>query len=315
MYNDGLQLDIFSEIIAEYLASRSLFRIFWMEIFYFFGGTEVTSNSSYMLFRQEGRKMELGNLINVTYSANVLLSAYNTSNANEDSSEVLDDSSVSVIQYLFEGKVSENRQNESYANEVISMTQGLAETSSTIEDKFARMKELSEQAASGDYSAEEVESKQSEFEQLVVEINNLVESTEQNGNKIFSGEGTTISISIGNSSTINIVAKDLSINGEGLDLTTDPEGALAAIQSKVSQSSDYSEYLGDQLDNLEKMTNVIEFEKYNDIGVEADQFDMELAEEVAGIAATTTLEELIVLFDAQSNVEAERALQLLREEL
>ena len=259
--------------------------------------------------------MELGNLVNVTYSANVILGAYNASNANEDSSQVLDDSSASAIQYLLEGKVSEDRQNESYANEVISMTQGLAETSSTIEDKFARMKELSEQAASGDYSAEEVESKQSEFEQLIEEISNLVDNTEQNSNKLFSGEGTTISISIGNNSTINIVANDLSINGEGLDLTTDPEGALAAIQSKVSQSSDYSEYLGDQLDNLEKMTNVIEFEKYNDIGVEADQFDMELAEEVAGIAATATLEELMALFEAQSNVESERALQLLTEEL
>ena len=45
---------------------------------------------------------------------------------------MLDDSSASVIQYLIEGKVIESRQNESYANEVISMTQGLAETASTI---------------------------------------------------------------------------------------------------------------------------------------------------------------------------------------
>ena len=107
----------------------------------------------------------------------------------------------------------------------------------------------------------------------------------------------------------------LAINGEGLDLTTDPEGALAAIQSKVSQSSYYSEYLADQLDNLERMINYVEFEKYNDMGVEADQFDAELAKEVAGVAATATLEELMVLFDAQSNVESEKALQLLREEL
>jgi len=56
VYNDGLKLDIFSEIIAEYLAGRSLFRIFWMEIFYFLGITAVTSNLSCMLFRQEGRK-------------------------------------------------------------------------------------------------------------------------------------------------------------------------------------------------------------------------------------------------------------------
>lgn len=266
-----------------------------------------------MLFRQEGRKIELGNIINVTYSANVILSAYNAGNANEDSPEVLDDSSASVIQYLLKGKVSENRQNESYANEVISMTQGLAETASTIKDKFARMKELAEQAASGEYSAEEVEGMQTEFEQLVGEINNLVDNTEQNKNKLFSGEGTAISISIGNNSTINIVAMNLSINGEGLDLTTDPEGVLTAIQSKVSQSSYYSEYLGDQLDNLGEMISYIEFEKYNDMGVDAEKFDMELAEEMAGVAAATTLEELTVLFDAQTNVAPEKALQLLKE--
>jgi len=228
---------------------------------------------------------------------------------------VIDDSSASVIQYLFEGKVSKNRQNESYANKAISMAQDLAETASTIKDKFARMKELAQQAASGEYSAEEVETMQTEFEQLVGEINNLVDNTEQNKNKLFSGEGTAISISIGNNSTIDINAKDLSINGEGLDLTTDPEGALTEIQSKISQSSYYSDYLGDQLDNLGEMINYIEFEKNNDMGIDADEFDMELAEEVAGVAAATTLDELTVLFGAQTNIEPEKALQLLKEEI
>ena len=259
--------------------------------------------------------MEIGNLVNVIYGANVILGAYNAANVDEDSSETLDDSSVSVIEYLLEERISENSQNESYANEAISMTQGLAETASTIKDKFARMEELAEQAASGEYSAEQVEDMQIEFEQLIEEINDLVDNTEQNGNKLFSGEGTTISISIGNNSTIDIVAEDLSIGGEGLDLTTDPEGALAAIQNRVSQSSYYSEYLADQLGNLERMIDYIEFEKYNDMGVEADQFDIELAKQVAALAATATLEELMILFDAQSNVESERALQLLTEEL
>jgi flagellin len=220
---------------------------------------------------------------------------------------------VSVIQYLLEGKVSEKHQNETYANEVISVIQDLAETASTIKDKFARMKELAEQAASGEYSVEEVEEMQTEFEQLVVEVNNLVDNTEQNKNKLFSDEGTNISVSIGNNSSINIVAMNLSIDGEGLDLTTDPDGVLAAIQGMASQSSYYSEYLGDQLNNLGEMVNYIEFEKYNDIGVDAKEFDMELAEEVAGVAATITLEELTVLFDVQANVESEKALQLLEQ--
>jgi len=46
LYNDGFQPDIISEIIAGHLAGSSLFRIFWMEIFYFLAGTAVTSNSS-----------------------------------------------------------------------------------------------------------------------------------------------------------------------------------------------------------------------------------------------------------------------------
>jgi flagellin len=259
--------------------------------------------------------MELGNLINITYSANVILGAYNASNENGESSEVLDDSSASVIQYLLEGKVSENRQNENYANEAISVAQNLNETASTIKDKYARMKELAEQAASGEYSAEEVEDMQTEFEQLVEEINDIVNDTEQNNNKIFSSEGTAISVSIGNNSTIDIVAKDLSIDGEGLDLTTDPEGALTAIQGQVSQSSYYSGYLGDQLDNLGQMVDLIEFDKYNDMGIEAGQFDTELAKEVAGAAAASTMEELITLFNAQSNVESEKALQLLEENI
>ena len=117
-----------------------------MKIFCFYGLRRLHQTYLVCFFWREGRKIELGNLINVTYSANVILGAYNVSNANEDSSEVLDDSSASVIQYLLEGRVSEKHQNESYANEVISMTQGLAETASTIKDKFARMKELAEQA-------------------------------------------------------------------------------------------------------------------------------------------------------------------------
>jgi len=278
-----------------------------------FGDTVVTSNLSYMLLSQEGRNIELGNLISITYNANIILGAYNSSNSNEDSLEVLDDSSASVIQYLLEGEVSEKHQNEIYANEVISITQDLAETASTIKDKFRRMKELAEQAASGDYSAEEVEDMQTEFEQLVVDINNLVDNTEQNKNKLFGDEGTAISISVGNNSTIDIIAMNLSINGEGLDLTTDPDGVLTIIQSKSSQSSYYSEYLGDQLDNLGEMINYIEFEKYNDMGIDAEKFDTELAEEVAGVAATTTLEELTVLFNAQANIESEKTLQLLEE--
>lgn len=258
--------------------------------------------------------MELGNVLKVTYGAHVIVGAYNAANEAADKpSEVLDDESMSVIQYLLHGKMAEGRQNKSYANEAISVGQAFAEPAASISEKYARMKELAEQAASGSYSAEEVAQMQEEFEQLAEEINSLANGTEHNGNKLFTAEGETISISIGKNSAIDIFARDLTIDIEGLDLTTDAEGVLSAIQSKVSSADYYSGYLEDQVAHLQRAVNLIEFEVNNDLGVEAEDFDMELAKEVAGYAASQTLSDFSVLFDTQANVEPERALQLLKD--
>lgn len=259
--------------------------------------------------------MELGNLLRLTYGANVILGAYTTTNTKKDSPEGLDDESQSVIQYLLHGKMADGLQDASYASEAVSMAQMFADKAAIIKDKFARMQELAEQAAETNGKPKKLEQMQEEFEQLAAEINEIVNSTEYNGNKLFTGKGSTISISIGNNSTIDIFAKDLSIDIEGLDLTTDAEAALIAIQSKVSQSNYYSGYLEDQAEHLQSAIQLIEFEKYNDLGIEADKFNMELAEQIAAYASTKTLEELSALFDIQANIEPDRALQLLQEKI
>jgi hypothetical protein len=65
------------------------------------------------------------------------------------------------------------------------------------------------------------------------------------------------------------------------------------------------------------MAGLIEFEIPNDMGIEADEdlFDMGFAKEVAGYASSKTLEDLSVLFEAQTNVEPNRALQLLKDRI
>lgn len=258
--------------------------------------------------------MELGNVLKATYGAHVIVGAYEAANEAADKpSEVLDDESASVIQYLLYGKMAKGRQNKSYANEAISVAQKFAEPAASISEKYGRMKELAEQAASGSYSGEEVAQMQEEFGQLAEEINSLANSTEHNGNKLFTSESETISISIGRNSAIDIFGRDLTIDIEGLDLTTDAEGALSAIQSNVRSADYYSGYIDDQVAHIQRAVNLIEFEVNNNLGVEVEDFDMELAKEVAGYAASQTLSDFSVLFDTQANVEPERALQLLRE--
>ena len=257
--------------------------------------------------------MELGNLIKVAYGVHVITGAYNKTNDQPNAASD-DNAAASVIQYLLHGKMSEGQANERYANEAISMTQRFADAAHEIDEKLQTMVELAEEAANAG-SKEEKEKLQEEFEQLAGEINDIVENTEYNGNKLLSADGKTVSISIGNGSSIDVVSKDLSVDIDGLDLTTDAESAMAAIQSIASESSYYSGYLEEQVSHLESMADLIEFEIPNDMGIEADEdgFDMALAKEVAGYASSQTLEDMSVLFEAQANVEPNRALQLLRD--
>ena len=257
--------------------------------------------------------MELGNLTKVAYGVHVITGAYNQTN-NEPNAAVDDDAAASVIQYLLHGKISEGQENERYVSEAISMAQEFADAALEINNKLQTMQELAEKAV-GTGSKKKKEKLQEEFEQLAGEINDIVENTEYNGNKLFSSDGKTISISIGNGSSIDVVSKDLSVDIDGLDLTTDAEGALAAIQSIASQSSYYSGYLEEQVSHLKSMAGFIEFEIPNDMGIEADEFDMALAKEVAVYASSQTLEDLSVLFEAQANVEPNRALQLLKDRI
>jgi len=257
--------------------------------------------------------MELGNLMKVAYGVHVITGAYTKTN-NEPNAASDNDAAASVIQYLLHGKISEGQENERYVSEAISMAQEFADAALEINNKLQTMKELAEKAA-GTGSKKKKEKLQEEFEQLAGEINDIVSNTEYNGNKLFSSDGKTISISIGNGSSIDVVSKDLSVDIDGLDLTTDAEGALAAIQSSANQSSYYSGYLEDQVSHLKSMAGFIEFEIPNDMGIEADEdlFDMDFAKEVAGYASSQTQEDLSVLFDAQANVEPNRAVQLLKD--
>lgn len=259
--------------------------------------------------------MELGNLTKVVYGVHVVTGAYTKTN-NEPNAAADDDEATSVIRYLLHGNISEGQENERYANEAISMKQRFAEAISRVCERLQKMKELAEKAVCT-FSKKKLDKLQEEFKQLGVEINDIVENTEYNGNKLFSADGKTISISIGKAASIDIVSKDLSIDIDGLDLTTDTEGALAAIQSIANESSYYSGYLEELVSHLENMVGLIEFKIHNDMGIEADEdlFDMGFAKEVAGDASSQTLEDLSVLFDAQANVEPERALQLLKDRI
>ncbi|MHC4618662.1 MAG: flagellin [Planctomycetota bacterium] len=253
--------------------------------------------------------LEFRNVVDVTYGAYVISGAY--SGINGMTSAPDRDEAVAIIRELLDGNISAIYRSAHDASTAVSMVQMFCDAADTIGEKLAAMKELAEKASSPDYSQGQVEEMQKEFAELAGEINQIVDSTEYNFNKLFSAEGEAISISIGCGSTIDIFAKDLSFSAEGLDLTTDPAGALTEVENAIADLNDYATYLDRQSQRLANATAIIEFQLEAAVGVDVSDFTAEYAMEVAAYAASMVSQNASMLYDVQADIEPDRALWLL----
>jgi flagellin len=217
-----------------------------------------------------------------------------------------------AIRELLRGEIAANQQAVRNANDAISMVQTFDSAAVTTSSKLIQMTKLAEQAATGTYSDQQKAIIQQEFSELADEINRIVESTEFNGNTLFSTEGQGISISIGNGSIIDIAVGNLNFDVTQLDLTTDAEGALTALQEKLKDTSEYIGYLGSQANRLKKAVSVIESDIENAMAVESSISDTDVATEVAAYALSQVSAEMAITLQAQLNVKDKRVAQLLR---
>ena len=255
--------------------------------------------------------LELGNVVRVSYGANVISEAYGRA---ADSTTAQDkEDATAAVQYLLRGQIDESRQNARYAGEAVSTAQALGEATTNINKKLKEMKKLAEDAAEGNHTEKELEEMQEKFEKLAKEINDITENTRHSDNKFFSAEGKSFSVNIGNGSQIDFVAKDLSFDAKGLDLTADAEAAAKAVNTAIEKSDYYIGYINKQADRLEKTAMLIEQKLNNAFGVTPDDFNTDVAKEIASAAASKTTEDMSKLFTAQANVTPDKVSQLLKD--
>lgn len=256
---------------------------------------------------------EFRNVLDVTYGAYVVQGAYSGVGSPSSTSAPDRDVAVAIIRELMRGDTASVRQSAKNASTAVSIVQIFKEALDEIQEKLAKMKGLTGKADSEVYTQVEKEDMQDEFEDLAEEINEIVKAAEYDHNKLFTPEGKSISIPIGNGSVIDIFAKDLSVDIEGLDLTTDASGAGEWVDDVTGDVSEYNAYLNRQYRRLENATAIIEFEMASVTGIETSDFDMSVAREVAGYAASKVVEDMSLLFGIQANAEPGRVLQLLKD--
>ena len=220
---------------------------------------------------------------------------------------------VATIRELLSGKTSDVRLSARDASMAVSIVQTFTKAIDAIADYLTKMQELAQKAPSPDYSQVQVEEMQKQFQDLAKKINQTVNVTEYKHDKLFTADGKSISIPIGNGSKIDIFAKDFSFDAQGLDITTDPQNALSKVQDAIANIAEYRKYLSRQAARLEEATAVFESEIESAMGIDLNDFKPDLALETASYAASVISEDKAAYLDTQANLTPDEALKLIND--
>ncbi len=255
------------------------------------------------------------NVLDVSYGAYVVNGAYRgVNNLNGDSTQAPGrDQAVAVIRELLAGDTAAVRRSAGDAGTAVSTLQILTDAIETITEKLAKLFELAQKALGPDYLQARVEEMQTQFQKLAKEINQTVNSTEYKFNKPFAGSSKTFSIPIGNGSKIDIFARDFRFDAKDLNIETDPQNALSAVNKAITNIDEYMTYLDGQAARLGDITAAIELDIQGAMGVDMEDFQPELAVPMVDYAASLISQDKQTSLNTQANLISGKILKLLKD--
>jgi flagellin len=256
-------------------------------------------------------EFEFRNVLDVSYGAYVVNGVYSGNSKPEGTSNHND--AVATIRELLDGNIADVRLSAREASTAISIIQTFSNAADGIAAELIKMEELAKKASSPDYSRVQVEAMQKELKSLAKEINEIVQNTEFDYNKIFSSAGESISIPIGDGSSVDIFARDFSFNAHGLDLISDPQTVLTNIKKAIANLNEYRQYLNRQAARAGDATEVIESKLESAMGIELDDFTPDIAIEKASYTANFISDDKSTSHNTQANIPSDEALQLLKD--
>jgi flagellin len=222
-----------------------------------------------------------------------------------------DDAAGMAVSELMRADIAAGGQSSRNVQDGISMAQTAEGASSIVSDNLVRMKQLATQAASGTYSPQQKSIMQKEFSQLHDEIKRISSSTEFNGVKLLDSDGS-VSISTGQGDAINVDTKDLSLTSlDAVDLTADPSAAAAAVDTAISEVSEFRGTVGAEMNRLQSAGEVIDVKVQNIKASQSRIADADVAKEMASLTTNSVVSSASIAMLAQANNLPKMALKLL----
>jgi flagellin len=210
------------------------------------------------------------------------------------------------------------------ANDGIGIVQIADGAFSQMSDMLARATQLATQASTGTLSSNERNTINTEYQQILQEIDRVVDTTNFKGENLFSQDGSVnksiyvgdtqlesnINLSIGGASGAGTLAMGL----KGTSLAT-PEAAqntLSLIQDAVSNVSQMRGALGAQENRLINSVGVIQIQSQNILAAESVIRDANMADEYSSFIKNRILMQSGMASVAQANATNQMVLQLFK---
>jgi flagellin len=209
------------------------------------------------------------------------------------------------------------------AQDGVSLVQTAEGALNEVNNNLVRMRELSIQAANGTLNTGDRAAVDNEFQQLILEIDRIAETTDFNGLSLLNDTtGTvTIQLQVGTEagetvlvSLVDMTDAGLGLTATGFDLTTvtNASGALDLIDAAIDSVTNARSDLGASQNRLQSSLRSTQVASENLSAAESRIRDVDIAKETADLTRNSIMQQAAVSVLAQANAQPQVALSLLQ---
>jgi flagellin len=228
-----------------------------------------------------------------------------------------DDAAGMAVRELMRADIAVLQQGSRNALDGVSMLQTMEGALQVIDNLLIRMQQLAEQAATGSYSSGQRDIMNTEFAEMMAEIDRIAGATDFNGIKMLDNSAT-VTVHFGDASdNIQIEGSDVTSSALGiasLDISDDSaaRAALGTLDSAIGLKDTARAKFGYTINRLEATGEVLGIQAENLMAAESRISDVDVATEMATLTRNQVLAQAGTAMLAQANSIPQMALTLLR---
>jgi len=232
-----------------------------------------------------------------------------------------DDAAGLGISERLKAQIASLTQAQRNANDGISLTQTAEGSLNEVSNILIRMRELATEAANGTVSAKDKDTLNSEFSDLISEVDRIAKSSDFNNVKLLDGSTSSITFQVGSgvaaTDTISVsltssLGSDLGISTLDISSAGSSTGAITAIDNAIDSVSSTRGKLGAAQNRLQSTISNLGVSIESLSAANSRIRDVDVASETADLTRNAILQQAAISVLAQANLQPQTALTLLQ---